>query len=221
MSVYQEFPKLAPWSEQICPLCLDKKIIITHGITMDKNNHVSYFPDRGYSFCNCKSIWFTEWENIDQRYRHPNDSIKVLQHYLRTFKIYNKGYKQNKFFCVGDDPVKEEANRLGFNTESSEPANLIWCYHQLEHYERPLSELESYYEDLEKDGILFIAMPDPYFIDFNNAYSWGHWLLREHHIMWDMDSFCDELEKIGFKILMKERNFLVNIVKDYHIICQK
>jgi len=222
MSIDQKFPKLAPWSQQTCPLCGDEKIIIAHGITIDKEDKVRFYPDRGYSFCNCKSIWFTDWSNIDQRVRHENDSTEVLRHYILTGRIRNKGYEKNYFQCLGwGDPVKAEAKRLGFEVCGKAFYDFIWAYHVFEHSQNPLHLLSDTYDNLSPEGLLFIAMPDPYFIDFENPYSWKHWLLREHYIMWDMDSFCDELEKVGFKILLKRRNTRVKLKKDYHIICQK
>jgi hypothetical protein len=66
-------------------------------------------------------------------------------------------------------------------------------------------------------------MPDPRFIDWDNVYRWGHWALREHHIIWDMDSFIKEAEKLGFKAVYKNRNDLFEQIctRDYQIILQK
>ena len=212
-----------PWSKQVCPLCGEEKILIANGITLSEEDKMEFFPDRGYSFCNCKSIWFTDWANIDTRARHKNDSADVLKYYILRGDIVNLGYKKNKFLCPVEDTVVEEAVRLGWDVHDklTEDNYIIWSYHELEHKCNPIVQLGMYYANLKEGGTLFIAMPDPYFIDFANAYGWRHWLMREHHIMWDMDTFCDELETIGFKIKFKTRNTRIKPNKDYHIICQK
>jgi len=180
------------------------------------------FPDRGYSFCNCKNIWFTDWKNIDPWYEHQNESVEVFQHYLKKGFIKNQGYKKNHISVVGNAPkTKSEAKRLGFEVEDRESFNLIWSYHMLEHERYPLTMLQAYYDLLSEDGILFVAMPDPFFIDFEDIYEWGNWLLRENYIMWDMDSFCDEAEAIGFKVEQKIRNTDVKICRDQHLIFRK
>jgi hypothetical protein len=71
--------------------------------------------------------------------------------------------------------------------------------------------------------VLFVAMPDPYFIDFSDPYKWGHWHLKEHHMFWDMDSFCAMMERHGFKTVRKHRNVGYDFIciGDYHLIFQK
>lgn len=208
---------------QKCPLCKEDKILVAQGLfKVNDDAEPQTFPDRGYSFCNCKNIWFTDWANIDTSYKFENESVEVLQYYLKKGIIKNKGYGKNKFSCLGNAPkTKQEAERLGFETADANSFDIIWSYHMLEHERYPLTMLQAYYELLNKDGILFIAMPDPFFIDFSDIYEWGHWLMRENYIMWDMDSFCDEAEGIGFKIEKKIRNTEVKLWKDQHLIFKK
>lgn len=222
MSLDQKFPRVEPWSQQRCPFCGDDKIIITHGITLSEtdDDKMKIYPDRGYSFCNCKSVWFTNWTNIDLDVRSLKDSTEVLQYYIKKDRIRNNGYKKNSVMSVGDDKVEKEFDRLGFDTTLKDRYDLIWAYHSIKHEKNPLQVLRTYYNILNDKGILFIAMPDPYFIDFGSPYQWRHWILRKNHIMWDMDSFCEELETIGFKVLMKERNIKIRPMKDFHVICQ-
>jgi SAM-dependent methyltransferase len=241
MSIERKLPKVLPWCLQECPLCHEQKYVVARGI-IKMGDSIARFPDRGYSFCNCKNIWFTDWENIDLRGRHENESVEVLRSYVSDVNInhlnyinsgfyricshiQNKGYMRNKTLLIGDTPkTKEEFSRLGFVTSSSiegKSYDLIWAYHILEHCHYPLETLQEWYNALDKDGELFIAMPDPYFIEFNDTAAWGHWLLREHYIMWDMDSFCDEAKRIGFKVVYKTRNTFVKVCKDMHIILQK
>ena len=249
-------PEPAYWCKQKCPFCDEDKIVIANGIigTAEKPKMVY---DRGYSFCNCKNIWFTDWKNIDQElYRgdtveknhSTNDNYKkgikeVFQHHLKYQTVHNKGCDNNKFLDLGSitPTVLDEAKRLGFETTGVDmyPRNdfghamiqgdfevmnicdkydLIWASHIFEHFKYPLKALEKCYDLLGEGGELFIAMPDPFFIDFMNIHNFSHFLLRSHHIIWDMDSFVEEAEKIGFKVGLKRRNFIVNVISDMHIV---
>ena len=229
MSIAQKLPKIAPCSVQKCPLCKEDKILFVQGLVkMNEEGEPQLFPDRGYSFCNCKSIWFTDWENIDVSSEVTNESPEVFQYYIAKGIIRNKGYLKNKFSCLGDAPkTVAEAERLGFDVGTDakdfhfEDFDLIWSYHVLQRECYPLTMLQAYYDLLKVKGVLFIAMPDPFFICFDDAHRWGHWLLRQNHIMWDMDSFCDEAEKIGFKTIMKLRNFEIKPKNDMHLIFEK
>ena len=46
-------------------------------------------------------------------------------------------------------------------------------------------------------------------------------MLREHHIMWDMDSLVDEVEKVGFTVCMMMRNTEVSVQRDMHLVFRK
>jgi len=213
-------------------------MVVTQGILNLTTGPVT-FPDRGFSFCNCKNIWFTNWENIDRKgIKHDNEAVEVLHYYLTDLgfipntseefqtvfvPIINMGYGHNKVLVEGNAPkTKEEFKRLGFIVDDLlGPYNIIWAYHTVEHVQRQLELLKEYYNRLVPGGLVFIAMPDPFFINFDNLLGWGHWLLREHYIMWDMDSFCDEAEKIGFSIACKIRNVKIKVCKDMHLILRK
>jgi len=97
-------------------------------------------------------------------------------------------------------------------------ADLIWASHLIEHCHYPLKTIQSLYDTLNSDGLLYIAMPDPWMIPLDNPYQWGHWHYKEHHIMWDMDSFIDELLKIGFNLVYANRRILKT---DYEILFKK
>ena len=100
---------------------------------------------------------------------------------------------------------------------------VVWASHVFEHFKRPVEAFTSVFEVLENGGVCFIAMPDPYFIDWNQPYSWGHWHLREHHIMWNMDSLCAQLEELGFEIVQAIHNIGSEFVcnGDMHLIIRK
>ena len=223
MSVEQAFPKVAYWSANICPLCGEKKPVIANGlITVGKD--IKMCPDRGFSFCNCKNIWYTDWANHDaEAEEEPEQPIEVFQWHLNKENIKNEGYGRNRILICGNNgkKLKEEAERLGFDTKEHDRYDLIWSYHKIEHVDLPRKCLRQYYDMLEKGGRLFLATPDPFFIEFDNVYLWEHWKLREHHIMWDMDSLIDEIESVGFRVGMAMRNTEVKVNKDMHLVFKK
>ncbi len=233
MSIAQKMPKIAPWSMQKCPFCGELKMIVASGMIRTSMTEVPTLlvSDRGYSFCNCKSVWFTNWDNIDLRQRHNNESVEQLRFLLYEGKIKNEGLRKNQVLVLGEASLTEkEFKRLGFKigkvvdygrTGEFGGFNLIWAYHIFEHMREPLQSLKEYHTLLVEGGKLFVAMPDPFFIEFEDLYTWEYWLLREHYVMWDMDSFCDEAETVGFKVIMKERNTKNRPCKDMHIVLQK
>ncbi len=261
MSTDQRASEIIYWCKQECPFCHEDKIVIANGL-IRSGEKIELYPDRGYSFCNCKNIWFTDWSNIDLPYynqsiieKEHKDSKdykkgckEILQHYLRLDKIHNGGYGKNMFLDLGSIApfTLDEAKRLGFETTGFdmferkdfghdlvvgdfeiislfEPKsfNLIWANHIFEHFHYPLEALKKCYDLLSDNGEIFVAMPDPFFINFENIYTFPHFLLRNHHIMWDMDSFIDEAEKIGFKNTLRYRNTEVNVHEDMHLVFKK
>ena len=61
-----DFPKRMM---QECPLCGVDQPIYIKGICNDleTRNKAHICHDKGYSFCNCHNIFFTDWSNIDQK----------------------------------------------------------------------------------------------------------------------------------------------------------
>ena len=100
----------------------------------------------------------------------------------------------------------------------------IWMSHVIEHLRLPITAIKNIRNCLNDDGLVFISMPDPFFIDWNDPKKWGHWALREHHILWDMDSFIEVMEENGFECLQSERYGLKRLfvcVREYHLIFRK
>lgn len=65
----RELQKLSAKQKQNCPLCGSLQTIMMRGLTHDvETNELGYVGDRGYSFCNCRNIFFTDWKNIDLRH---------------------------------------------------------------------------------------------------------------------------------------------------------
>jgi len=62
------------------------------------------------------------------------------------------------------------------------------------------------------------------FIDWKgDPYEWVHWVHKEHHIMWDMDSFVDVIKENGFEIVFAKHNLTQEFScwGDFHILAKK
>jgi len=141
----------------------------------------------------------------------------LLNKFNPNYKTYgmdvsSRGFKNNYFI---------KANFEFFDT--NEKFDVIWASHVFEHFKDPLRAVEKCYDLLTDGGLLFIAMPDPFFIDYANLYAWGHWHIYEHHILWDRNCFIEEVERRGFQCVYKVRNSCESFicVGDYHLIFKK
>jgi 2-polyprenyl-3-methyl-5-hydroxy-6-metoxy-1,4-benzoquinol methylase len=218
--------------------------VLVHGLLGTDNPMIKKScPDAGYSFCNCKNIFFTDWKNIDQRiydeaysskYNVRNEEFDRLhhgyaEHHLKFFTDCG-----NKFLEIGtaNDLILDKAQEHGFETtaldinpfyqskhpfirvniedsmwwEANHKYDVIWTSHLVEHLREPIKFLERCFAKLNDGGYLFVAMPDPWYINWAKPHDWLHWVLREHHIMWDMESFIQELLKVGFDITHSYHN---------------
>lgn len=226
----------------------------------------SAVADRGYSFCNCRNIFYTDWSNIDHRVydesyvtRYKSDFVdKSMGEYARIYlpKIMGEIEAKGYFIEIGspNNTLLKRAQDVGFtparidlgvtpddgietiNSDFESPAlfgkvaqqikgeiSVIWTSHVFEHFRDPINALRSCFALLKEGGLLFVAMPDTFFIDMNNVYSWANWQLREHHILWDMDSFIELCEEEGFECVYKHRNLFGNFTcnGDMHLMFKK
>lgn len=94
--IHTENPKRI--AAQICPLCNCPQDVIINGWEPDPDNpkNMKVNQDKGYSFCNCRNILFTDWSNIKQGVYDPDyykkyDSEKINGIYRQTInKFINK-----------------------------------------------------------------------------------------------------------------------------------
>lgn len=255
MSVSPSLPKYESWCKQKCPLCGQENIVVINGITVIDTNKIKAIPDRGYSFCNCRDIFYTNWSNIDteiyytdkyveaHKEVHFNQLKEVFKNFVKDLKEFGNGGSKlldlgtvqpeilifMQFYGytpTGLDITKRKTDKSFIVADfdylkTEEKFDVIWATHFFEHLRFPVDGLKRCYDMLNPGGLLFLSMPDPFQIDWNEAHAWGHWLLRTHHIMWDRDSFCNEAEEKGFVTLFKKRNFDVNPMKDYHLLFKK
>ena len=69
--------------------------------------------------------------------------------------------------------------------------------------------------------LLFISAPDPFQVNWEIPTRFASWAVRQHYIMWDMDSLIEEVEMRGFKNVYKKRNLDYRWLQDYHLLFKK
>lgn len=217
-------------------------------------------PDKGYSFCNCKNIFFTDWGNIDQgvydaEYTVKYDTEIVLKMVTEFITAYfpcfhgtygkqfteigaannyvldyakEQGWKTTGLDINENSPIKKKHGHVYGNIEHKHVvyqlpmSDVIWASHIFEHFMCPLEVAKDLFNKLNPKGYLMVAMPDPWFIPWVNPHAWSHWHIREHHIMWDMDSFIDEMLAIGYELCFSKRNDLKYLSRmDMHLLFRK
>jgi hypothetical protein len=65
LSIAKSLPDVDPFFMQDCPMCGRSNRIVVQGVYIHDGKRQLY-PDIGYSFCNCKAIFYTRPENIKQ-----------------------------------------------------------------------------------------------------------------------------------------------------------
>ena len=159
MSVAKSLPEVDPFFMQICPLCGASHRMMIRGLYVDpKTKEGKLYPDMGYSFCNCRDIFYTKWENIkeeDGGFNSLKDPIGELREmYFNVeketpivitmrdpyFVIWLRpheftGFNPRKNFILWDmGSFAEECRGLGFNvTDCSRDMDVESktpeCYH--------------------------------------------------------------------------------------------
>lgn len=229
-------------------------------VSDDSNQYMVKQKDKGYSFCNCRNIFFTDWKNIkkeeynkDYYDKYSGENIlkisgRIAEKYIPMIIEINK--TAESFFEIGsiNDRVLNVAKENNFSTTGldinphvkskkhkiitgnfeevkiDKKFDVIWASHVFEHFKDPIGCINRCKEFLEPNGLLFIAMPDPFFINWANPYTWNHWVVNEHHILWDMDSFIDCVLQQGFQIKHASRHVGVEFYLtsgDFHLIFEK
>lgn len=84
----RELQKLSPRQKQACPFCGQLQTIMMRGKVRDlEDKTINVVGDRGYSFCNCRNIFFTDWKNID-------------------LNVYDENYMESEGGDEGDKKVR-------------------------------------------------------------------------------------------------------------------
>lgn len=141
-------------------------------------------------------------------------------HYFRERGWITTGLDINKTF-------EGESGIITGNFETyddfKEEYDLIWMSHVLEHFDDPLAVLRKAHKLLSETGVIYIATPDIDFISKHGVTGFPHWNKTEHYIMWNLRSLVRELERIGFFVVMKRRNYSPRFTSwlDVQVIAQR
>lgn len=109
MSIAQSLSTVDPFFMQPCPLCGRLNRMVVKGVYV-KGDKVELYPDMGYSYCNCKSIFYTKLENIVQQNVGFQNYKEPLRELERVFEAIPSGdtiliVAPDPFFCEwGQDP---------------------------------------------------------------------------------------------------------------------
>ena len=128
----------------------------------------------------------------------------------------------NPFFTSKYNVIKADFDDYEFEDKKYD---MIWMGHVFEHFLDPMKAVNKLYNILNDNGILYLSMPSPECINWDNPLTWNHWHVHEHYMLWDLEAIIKLLKDTGFDILFKEINSRptkkVPVSGDYHIICRK
>lgn len=243
-------------NEQKCPLCREPHPISLYGIVKDiASRKAMLVGDKGYSFCNCYNIFYTDKSNLDntiygESYEESYAGVEEL--YKPYFRFIDPSTTGGIFAEVGavNDVIMDEALVRGYSraycfdigkrntkhyqylgdfekVKSSDllhKIDYLFMSHVFEHFVNPKDTATEIGRLLNSGGKVFIAMPDPSQIQWTRPYDWQHFWLREHYILWDMESFVKFMElHSGLKCVHRERNYFTGsiVTGDYRLVFQK
>lgn len=100
--------------------------------------------------------------------------------------------------------------------------DVVWMSQVLENFHQPVLALKKAYDVLQDNGVLYISTADAGFL-YTDPKKFPHWNSKENYIIWSRESLCEQLEKIGFEIVYKFRNYhsRFGYYQNLHIIAQK
>ena len=110
MSVAQQLQEVKPFFMQTCPLCSRSNRIIVLGMYRD-GERTERYPDIGYSFCNCKNIFYTNFSNIENGISLEESADPVIRMRVMLSSMASGQCARlvlpDPFFCEwGNDPYK-------------------------------------------------------------------------------------------------------------------
>lgn len=121
MAIAKDLGVVDPRFIQACPFCGRMNRMVVKGVCIIGNKRELH-PDIGYSFCNCKSVFYTNYENVKvkthsgiQHYEHP---LKELKNIFDSTPAGNSITitMPDPFFCEwGNDPYTFEHWNPRFN----------------------------------------------------------------------------------------------------------
>ena len=121
MSVSQSLPKVDPMFKQACPFCGRMNRMVVKGVYRKGDRHELY-PDIGYSFCNCKCVFYTDYDNVKikthsgiEHYEHPLIELKNVFNSLPAGSTLTLQIPDPFFVEWGNDPYTFEHWNPRFN----------------------------------------------------------------------------------------------------------
>tara|TARA_B000000557_G_scaffold112485_1_gene91196 strand:- start:1059 stop:1643 length:585 start_codon:yes stop_codon:yes gene_type:complete len=122
--------------------------------------------------------------------------------YLRSKSIDAYGYEPNYNFCEQDFLTNQE----GWTNKKYE---VIVLWHVLEHIHNPFDLIQSLKKRLNKNGKIFIAIPN--FKSFDSKYYGKYWA------GYDTPRHLWHFSRKGIGLMAKENNFKILKVKSLHL----
>jgi len=134
--------------------------------------------------------------------------------------IYKGNFENYDFNLKLPSALQETLGDIKINDRKFD---MLWMSHDLEPFREPVKALEKAYNLLSETGVLFLDVPDADFIFKTGVASYPHWKPKEHYILWTEQTIVKELERIGFNVILKRRNFSSRYMSWFsvHIIAQK
>ena len=77
MSIAQSLPEVHPFFMQDCPLCGRANRMVVKGMYR-QGDRIELYPDMGYSFCNCRAIFYTRPENVTNPVSYEPDETGLI-----------------------------------------------------------------------------------------------------------------------------------------------
>jgi hypothetical protein len=108
LSIAQSLPNVASFFMQECPLCQRENRIVVLGIYRENPDDKQFqkYPDIGYSFCNCKNIFYTRMENLFEENR--SELANPVKRMKNQFDLMTSGETRrlilpDPFFCAWEN----------------------------------------------------------------------------------------------------------------------
>lgn len=141
---------------QICPLCNSPQDVIINGweaLGTPNPKEVTINNDKGYSFCNCRNILFTDWSNMKQGIYNPDyckkyDNDHCNRLYVQTIskflpKILNNVFTKNIIPSVLEIGSINPSTLDQFKKFNCETTGLDICEHPLGDHKLIVGDFEN------------------------------------------------------------------------------
>ncbi len=224
---------------QNCPLCNQPNEIFMQGLVRSLySGTVQQCEDRGYSFCNCRNIFYTDWKNINifnfkERFRNRLPKEIVETETSNAIDLVKSIFPDvESFYDVFkiDKKVRDTAKNKGMKVDKLKTYDLLYASYYFNRVENIPRELKKCHAKLNQNKYMYISMPNTKYIDFDRDNSIDFdWYVSENYTLWNLDDFTELLEENKFKVI-ESKNGLAKYKtenkewvwrKDFQLIAQK